>query len=113
MLQEATHRDLLMAATKIATCCYCGTKAALVLRGRDRHELACGNCGAPLRSLKMLHASPEPAAMPAKKKQQRSSRKTEHFVARPKKRRTGKSFGRRVFSEIWDVIEDVVDEVFD
>ena len=43
-----------MGATKIATCCYCGTKAVLVLRGKDKHELACSNCGAPLRALKML-----------------------------------------------------------
>jgi len=26
-----------MVAQKIATCCYCGTKAALVLRGKDSH----------------------------------------------------------------------------
>ena len=43
-----------MPVTKIATCCYCGTRAALVLSGRERHELACSNCGAPLHDLKML-----------------------------------------------------------
>jgi hypothetical protein len=32
---------------KIATCCYFGTRAALVL-DRARHELACSSCGAPL-----------------------------------------------------------------
>lgn len=30
-------------------------------------------------------------------------------VARPHKRRKGKSFGRKVFSELWDIIEDVLD----
>ena len=97
-----------MGATKIATCCYCGTKAALVLRGKERHELSCSTCGAPLRALKMLPASPArpsaPAARPAQTK-----RKPE----RPKKRRKKRSFGKRVFSELWDVLEDVVDEVFD
>ena len=34
--------------TKIATCCYCGTRAALVLTGKHRHELSCSGCGAPL-----------------------------------------------------------------
>ncbi len=104
-----------MAATKIATCCYCGTKAALVLRGKDKHELTCRSCGAPLRALKMLplhQARPEPGASePFQQKPIR--RKAEKPVPRPKKRRKGKSFGRRVFSEIWDVIEDVVEEVFD
>lgn len=32
--------------TKVATCCYCGTKAALVLRGEKRHELTCSSRGA-------------------------------------------------------------------
>jgi len=39
---------------KIVTCCYCGTRAALVLTGKTRHELACSSCGAPLHDLKML-----------------------------------------------------------
>jgi len=43
-----------MVAQKIATCCYCGTKAALILRGKDSHELSCGSCGAPLHDLKRL-----------------------------------------------------------
>ncbi|MDP5361102.1 MAG: hypothetical protein NWP79_02990 [Paracoccaceae bacterium] len=107
-----------MGATKIATCCYCGTKAALVLRGKDRHELTCGNCGAPLRALKMLPkatveaATPRPApAHPANR--HRAERYPDYDVARPKKRRKTKSFGRRVMSGLWDVIEDVVEEVFD
>ena len=60
---------------KIATCCYCGTRAALVLTGRDRHELACSSCGAPLHDLKMLKAAhpgrsglvkPSPVRKPSK-----------------------------------------------
>jgi hypothetical protein len=107
-----------MGVTKIATCCYCGTKAVLVLRGKDRHELACSNCGAPLRALKMLPKQPgqqrAPTAMP------RRSSKRKHIESykdyreeRPKKRKKSKGFGRRVLSEIWDVVEDVVDEIFD
>lgn len=102
-----------MAATKIATCCYCGTKAALILRGKDKHELTCGNCGAPLRALKMLPAAQSRPATSTAKKRKKAEKSPERDVPRPKKRRKGKSFGRRVFSEIWDVLEDVVDEVFD
>jgi len=47
-----------MVAQKIATCCYCGMKAALVLRGKDSHELSCGSCGAPLYDLKRLPVEP-------------------------------------------------------
>ena len=39
---------------KIATCCYCGTRAALVLRGDSRHELSCAACGAPLHEMKAM-----------------------------------------------------------
>lgn len=107
-----------MAVTKIATCCYCGTKAALVLRGNERHELACGNCGAPLKALKMLPTSAAPVetspARPAKQSKRKPPKKREEkYVSRPKKRRKTKSFGKRMFAELWDVIEDVVDEVFD
>ena len=43
--------------TKVATCCYCGTKAALVLRGEKRHELTCSSCGSPLRNMKFMPVS--------------------------------------------------------
>lgn len=103
-----------MAATKIATCCYCGTKAALVLRGNDRHELTCSNCGAPLRSLKMLPKHSAPAAAPARPvPRQRVEKYPESRAERPRKRKKSKGFGRRVMSQIWDVVEDVVDEIFD
>ena len=103
-----------MAGVKIATCCFCGTKAALVLRGRERHELACGSCGAPLHDLKMLPKQPEPvprdsrahAAFPAGSHQRAMSRKP---PPEPKKPKKTKSLARRAWSEIWDVIEDIID----
>ena len=95
-----------MAATKIATCCYCGTKAALVLKGRERHELSCGSCGAPLNKMKMLPAqATAPAATPARPAM------TPKYRAKKQKKKS-KPFGRK-FKSLWDVIEDVVDEVFD
>lgn len=107
-----------MAAMKIATCCYCGTKAALVLRGKDKHELTCSNCGAPLRTLKMLPKQSGQATSPAATharpaKRARVETYPAYRAARPKKRKKSKGFGRRVMSEIWDVVEDVVEEIFD
>jgi hypothetical protein len=55
MLQDvAKETEPVPHSQKIATCCYCGSRAALFLGGEDRHELACSNCGAPLHELKML-----------------------------------------------------------
>ncbi len=103
-----------MGVTKIATCCYCGTKAALVLRGKDKHELTCGNCGAPLRALKMLPKQPPQAAAPARTtKGKHLGKYTDYRNERPKKRKKSKGFGRRMMSGLWDIVEDVVDEVFD
>lgn len=104
-----------MTATKIATCCYCGTKAALVLRGRDKHELTCSKCGAPLRALKNLPQTEARAAIPAAKPPRRKYDKTHtpYHAPRPRNRRKGRSFGKKMLSGLWDVIEDVVDEVFD
>ena len=94
--------------TKIATCCYCGTRAALTLRGRERHELACSNCGAPLHEMKMLKG-PEP---------QQPVRQRAYSDARPKsrpkrKKKRSKSLSQRFMSEVWDVAEDLFDEIFD
>jgi len=104
-----------MAATKIATCCYCGTKAALVLRGKDKHELTCSNCGAPLRVMKQLPRTDKRAAIPRAKppKRKYDNTHTDRHPPRPHKRRKGKSFGKKMMAGLWDVIEDVVDEVFD
>ena len=53
-LRRSVREEESMVAQKIATCSYCGTKAALVLRGKDSHELSCGSRGAPLHDLKRL-----------------------------------------------------------
>lgn len=84
---------------KIATCCYCGTRAALVL-GRGRHALTCASCAAPLQQMKALPRAaapdpkrPAPAAAPGRGK--------------PRKRR--KSWGRRMLEEAWDGLGDIFD----
>ncbi|WP_254441617.1 hypothetical protein [Ruegeria sp. HKCCA0370] len=89
--------------SKIATCCYCGTRAALVLRGKERHELSCSSCGAPLHDLKML---PKRQAAPAKTVRSAVSHAPPRKTKRKKKK---KSMFSRVFDEAWDVIEDIFD----
>jgi len=89
---------------KIATCCYCGTRAALVLGRQGRHELTCASCGAPLHALKRLpsdadHPSPrkaKPAYAPEKPR-------------KPEKAKKRKSRARWLLSEVVDFVEDVFD----
>ena len=102
-----------MPATKVATCCYCGTRAALVLRGRERHELACSSCGAPLHNMKQFHparatASKTTPARPAKRQRVKPYESHDRWAGK-KKRKKKKSLGRRIFSEVLDLIEDIVD----
>jgi len=103
-----------MPAKKIATCCYCGTRAALILRGKDRHELACSSCGAPLHNLKMLPIGPERvtarAATPTRPEPKAVHPKQPHPKPRKvKKRKKRKGLFRHLAEEIWDEIEDIFD----
>jgi len=96
---------------KIATCNYCGTRAALVL-DRDRHELACASCGAPLHDMKAMpkakveRSRGRARPMPLPRQAYRDDL-PQHRPPRPRKRRKG--LGRRVLEEIWDVVEDIFD----
>ncbi|WP_170400425.1 hypothetical protein [Ruegeria arenilitoris] len=94
---------LISSPSKIATCCYCGTRAALVLKGKQRHELSCSSCGAPLHDLKMV---------PKRKLTGGKTRRDTLNAAgnnRKKKQKKKKSMFSRVFDEAWDVIEDIFD----
>jgi len=101
--------------TKIATCCYCGTRAALVLRGRISQELACASCGAPLHDLKMLPSS-KVADRPVSRNPDRGRRSmvtpAAHFERKapgPVRKKRRKGLGRRFLEEAFDVIEDIFD----
>lgn len=100
-----------MAAQKIATCCYCGTRAALVLRGKDRQELSCSNCGAPLHDLKMLpKAVDRGTATSTRPKPNAVHPKQPHPKAQKvKKRSKRKGIWRKIVEEVWDEIEDIFD----
>ena len=94
-----------MPTTKIATCCYCGTRAALVLKGERRHELSCSTCGAPLHEMKMLR---EDAHGPRDLVQKKRSRQSDRSAHKKKKKRR-KSLRAHVLEEVWDAIEDIFD----
>ncbi|NNE53582.1 MAG: hypothetical protein HKN30_14410 [Sulfitobacter sp.] len=101
--------------TKIATCCFCGSRAALRL-DKGRHELACASCGAPLRDMKMLPRTEKPVETGI-----------DHAVLRrfpagvsgqkpmkPKKKTHRKKFKRESwFKEAAEELFDLIDDIFD
>ncbi|SMX27670.1 hypothetical protein TRP8649_01778 [Pelagimonas phthalicica] len=104
---------------KIATCCYCGTRAALVL-DKARHELVCSSCGAPLHDLKRIKSSVAgvahidgagPARPIGKKSKGKDHRKPPKgsYVEKRKKQKKRKGFGAKLFDEAFDFIEDIFD----
>ena len=106
--------------TKIATCSYCGTRAALVLTGTVRHELSCASCGAPLHELKMLpqgDVPPRALAKPAPHKPRPMVNATplpvwerpKYEAPRKRKKKTKKGLARKFLSEAFDVLEDIFD----
>lgn len=103
-----------MPIRKIATCCYCGTRAVLVLGGDARHELACSSCGAPLHALKMLPIGAVQGSTrsvtPARPQPKPTHPKQPHpRPRRVKKHKKRKGLLRYLAEEIWDEIEDIFD----
>ena len=97
-------------SAKIATCCYCGTRAALVLKDMPggRHELGCAACGAPLHEMKAIPAAHPPGevhgTVPASRVRGTRPAKPE------RKRKAGRmAFGAWLLKEIVDEIEDILD----
>lgn len=98
---------------KIATCCYCGTKAALVL-DRERHELTCSSCGAPLHDLKRIPVDRYSSDAPrgSGKKRKPAKHKYDSYQKQrpyPKRKKRRKGLLEKVFEEAFDVIEDIFD----
>lgn len=93
--------------TKVATCCYCGTRAALVL-DRARHELTCTGCGAPLHDLKMLPLR-EGNAPPSDRRATAAMQRVPPPKPRKKKTKKRKSRAKKLFEEAFDLLEDIFD----
>jgi hypothetical protein len=110
----------MMHQTKIATCCYCGSRQTLRLTARDGHELACGSCGAPLHEMKWLkvggrdgvvkrsprHPAPHGGDLPRDWTGRRDARAP---VRRKPSRKRRKGFLREMMEEAFDLIEDIID----
>lgn len=94
---------------KIATCCYCGTRAALTLIGTERHELACSNCGAPLHEMKMLKSNASGDRELVRNSPVRADSRAPYKKSKKKKK---KSRAKHFLGELFDVAEDIFD-VFD
>ncbi|THH35656.1 hypothetical protein E4Z66_11200 [Aliishimia ponticola] len=90
---------------KIATCCYCGTRAALVLSGSERHELACQSCGAPLHDLKRLPMARVQATAPERVRPTSPGKN----LKKKQKKKKRKGLAARVFEEAFDFLEDIFD----
>lgn len=86
-----------------------------MLKGKDRHELACASCGAPLHDMKMLRkdrAGPRDLVQPSRVRTEPEPKRK-----KPKKHKTPKSYRRKrrkglmskIFEEAFDVIEDIFD----
>ncbi len=103
-----------MGAVKIATCCYCGVRAALTLTGQIRHELSCSSCGAPLSKMKMFPNAgagvTAPAATPTRPKPSYPRNAGPYKPRnRPKKKSGFSRLALKVVEEVWDEIEDFFD----
>jgi hypothetical protein len=93
--------------TKIATCSYCGTRAALVLKGETKHELACSACGAPLHDLKQMPSEKHSYSHKAKSKIEAD--RYGYVPSKKKKSKYKKKKRKSLFSEAFDIIEDIFD----
>lgn len=98
--------------TKIATCCYCGSRTLLKPTARHGHELACGRCGAPLHEMKAMPTRENGAARPKARPMTLPREEygpERHVPERARKNKPRKGFGRRMLEEIWDTVEDIFD----
>jgi len=75
-----------------------------VLRGRDRHELACSSCGAPLHDLKMLPKKTKPAKADRDWVSPSAVRTKKSKKSKKRKSRWGD-----LFEDAIDLIEDILD----
>jgi len=103
-----------MPTPKIATCCYCGSRTMLELRGRVHHELSCSSCGAPLRYIKMLRKEAETPRHSARDDAPRAAygvadRPTRPTQKKSKKKSKSRGLLHRVIAHIADEIEDLID----
>ncbi len=98
-----------MGSPKIATCCYCGTRAMLVPAQGNRHTLSCGSCGAPLQQIKRLRTERVMSKPTATSVSEKTVKRPK--VQKPKKvsKRRRKGIWAKLVEEAWDTVEDIFD----
>ncbi|MEM9715285.1 MAG: hypothetical protein AAF826_02090 [Pseudomonadota bacterium] len=99
--------------TKIATCCYCGSRTVLRL-DMAKHELTCRSCGAELHNMKPLKKQAPETAKPRKPKRPmpKATFETPQYE-RPKYEKPKKRKRKKRRFDFGDILEDVFEEVFD
>lgn len=83
-----------------------------MLKGKNRHELSCSACGAPLHDLKMLRKDREGARELVPPSRVRHSEVRKPKPTKPpkrSKRKKRKGLMSKIFEEAFDVIEDIFD----
>lgn len=103
---------------KIATCCYCGTRAALTFGRTGRVELACRACGAPISVLKPLRPTSPPPPTPTPRKPPAKPTPATATAPRPRKKKKTSQKRRRgglraTVSRLIDDLDDLLDDVLD
>nr|WP_217351671.1 hypothetical protein [Ruegeria sp. HKCCD8929] len=78
----------------------------MVLKGRERHELSCSACGAPLHNLKMLRKEKAPEPVRPRVATPPPTMAKRKKVKKVKRR---KGVMARFLDEAWDVVEDIFD----
>lgn len=94
---------------KIATCCYCGRRTELMLTGKDLHELTCGSCGAPIHNMKRVPSSDAPKDPVYYRDPYKQARPGAYEPHKTRKQKKRKPWGRKLFEEVFDVVEDIFD----
>lgn len=100
-----------MSEARIATCCYCGTRAAFEMSHGGRHELVCTSCGAPLSKIEAAMKSSPSARAPQPDASPRDfdvAELAEAFLGGKSKKKK-KSKSKKAVKGLFDFIEDIFD----
>ncbi len=98
-----------MPNTRIATCCYCGTRAALEVSSSGRHELVCSSCGAPLSKIEAVQAQTQTVSQKDQKSRELDLVDLAERFFEGKSTKKKKSKPKKAVKGIFDFIEDIFD----
>lgn len=79
------------------------------MAGRERHELACSSCGAPLHNLKMLPKSSKGDRALVRNSASQGGYPAKRKPVKKKKTKSRLSRWGDLFEDAFDIIEDILD----